>query len=457
MNFPRLASRRDFLCYGCRTLSTIGAAAALGQAGLISARAQTAGDYKALVCVFLFGGNDANNLLIPNDAAGYAAYQKIRQGLALAQASLVGIHDPAHNADFGLHPSLAPIAPLYTGTSKRLALAANLGTLIQPVPRDGKTGLPKLSAVRLPTNLYSHSDQQSEWQNGVPQGGVSTGWSGRLADKIASMNTGQLPPAIGIGATALQLVGESTQPAGISTSNFGLVEPATDPGSSALQQMVNLASGMTLIQAAQGSLKNGIEMAGAVDSAVNSAASLGITFPNTDIGGQLGQVAKLIQVRQALGASRQIFFCSQGGFDTHSNQLATQTQLFGNLAAALAAFDQAMGALNTQNNVTVFTQSDFGRTFQPNGNAGTDHGWGSHALILGGAVNGGQIYGAFPTLSLAGPDDSGNRGTWVPSTSVDQYGATLAKWFGVTSQADLDYVFPNLHTFGYQGLGFMGA
>jgi hypothetical protein len=200
--------------------------------------------------------------------------------------------------------------------------------------------------------------------------------------------------------------------------------------------------------------KDAIAVAQAVNAAVAGSSSLGVTFANTDIGTQLAQVAKLIQVRAALGATRQIFFCSQGGYDTHSNQLPLQVTLYTNLAAALAAFDQAMGVLSVENNVTTFTESDFSRTFQPNGNAGSDHGWGSHALVMGGAVNGGNLYGAFPTLALSGPDDSGTRGTWVPSTSQDQYGGALAKWFGL-AQADLDYVFPNLHSFGYQTPAFV--
>ena len=450
MTFPQLQSRRDLLRLGCRTLSTIGAAAAFGPAGLMTARAQAAGDYKALVCIFLFGGNDANNLLVPNDAATYASYQKIRQGLAIAQGSLVAIHDPVTNANYGLHPSLAPIAPLYN-TSKRLALLANVGTLVQAVPR-GSNGLPQLSAVPLPVNLYSHSDQQTEWQNAVPQGGATTGWSGRLADKLANVSS-LVPPTIGISGNALQLIGENIQPSTVNTSNFGLVAPATDPGSTALQNMLSLSSGVTLIQAAQSSLKDAVAVAQAVNAALAGSASLGVTFPTSDIGTQLGQVAKIIQVRAALGATRQIFFCSQGGFDTHSNQLATQVTLYGNLAAALAAFDTAMGQLTVQSSVTTFTESDFGRTFQPNGNAGSDHGWGSHALIMGGAVNGGNLYGTFPNLTLAGPDDSGSRGTWVPSTSEDQYGGALAKWFGLSAQADLDYVFPNLNKFGYKTPG----
>ncbi|MCX6629066.1 MAG: DUF1501 domain-containing protein, partial [Candidatus Solibacter sp.] len=287
------------------------------------------------------------------------------------------------------------------------------------------------------------------------QGGATTGWSGRLADKVAGISGGLVPPAIAISGNTLQLIGQSTQPATVNTSNFGLVAPASAPGSTALQNMLSLSSGVTLIQGAQKSLKDAMAVAQAVYSAVTGSASLGVTFPNTDIGTQLAQVAKIIQVRAALGATRQIFFCSQGGYDTHSNQLATQVQLYSNLAGALAAFDQAMGALTVQNNVTAFTESDFGRTFQPNGNAGTDHGWGSHALIMGGAVNGGNLYGTFPTLALGGPDDSTSRGTWVPGTSVDQYGGALAKWFGLSAQVDLDYVFPNLRSFNYQTPAFI--
>jgi len=445
-------SRREFLRMGCRTLSTIGAAAAFGRAGLVTARAQSASDYKALVCIFLFGGNDANNMLVPNDSATYANYQKIRQNLALTQGSLIGIQDPGTGAGYGLHPSFNPVGPLYN-TSKRLAILANVGTLLQSVPK-GSNGLPQLSGAKLPVNLYSHSDQQNAWQNNLPQGGATSGWSGRLADKMSSYSSGVVPMAISLAGNAMQLIGQSTQPTSASTSNFGLVAPATDPGSVALQSLLGLSSGVTLVQAAQKSLSDGIQVAQAVNAALSSATNLGITFPNTDIGTQLGQVAKLIQVRGSLGASRQIFFCSQGGYDTHSNQLTTQVTLYSNLANALNLFDQAMSALNVQNNVTTFTESDFGRTFQPNGNAGSDHGWGSHALIMGGAVKGGSLYGTFPTLALSGPDDSTGRGTWVPSTAEDQYASALAKWFGL-AQGDLDYVFPNLQTFNYQSPAFI--
>jgi len=456
MTFGKLRTRRDILRLGGRTLSAIGAASLFGEAGLINARAQSATDYKAMVCIFLFGGNDANNLLIPNDTASYAAYQKVRQNLAISQASLVKIYDPNSKANFGLHPALAPLGALYnltTGTP-RLALAANVGTLVQPTTKANYMSPP--AGFQIPVNLFSHSDQQTEWQNAVPQGGATAGWQGRLADKIVQLNTNvNVPPAMGIGGGALQIVGETTQPSAVGTSGFSLTTGLNDPRTAALQQMLNLPSGVTLIQAAQASINSAIQVSQVIDQALNSGAALGTTFPNSGIGSQLAQVAQIIQARTALGANRQIFFCNQGGYDTHSDQLSQQSQLFTDLAAAMAAFDTAMGQLGVQNNVTTFTESDFSRTFQPNGNAGTDHAWGSHVLIMGGAVKGGQICGTFPTLELQGPDDSGDRGNWVPTTSADQYAATLAKWFGVTAQADLDYVFPNLKNFGYQSPAFL--
>jgi len=448
MIFKQLKSRRDFLRAGCRTLSTLGAAAAFGQAGLVSARAQTTSDYKALVCIFMFGGNDANNLLIPTDTPTYTTYKTIRQNLAISQASLVQLG----STNFGLHPSMAPVGPMFTATagkSSRLAMVANVGTLVNPVSRASNGNL----NGSLPVNLFSHSDQQTEWQNGMPQGGATSGWEGRLADKIVA--TGTLPPAIGIGGSALQIVGENTQPAGITLNGFSLLAPSTDPGAVALQNMLSIMGGPTLVQAAQGSLTDAMSVAKAVDAAVNNSSALTVTFPNTDIGSQLAQVAKIIQVQSALGSTRQIFFCNQGGFDTHSDQLPQQSQLLGNLAAALVAFDQALQELGAVNNVTTFTESEFSRTFQPNGNAGTDHAWGSHHIVMGGAVQGGQIYGQFPTLALNTGDDSGNRGNWIPSTSIDQYGAALANWFGLGA-ADVPYVFPNLANFAGGRLGFLG-
>jgi hypothetical protein len=458
MTFNQLKSRRDFMRFGARAISAFGAAAAFGQAGLLNAAAAPADDYKALVCVFLFGGNDSNNMLVPADTKTYTTYKTVRGGLALPQANLV----PLGGTNFGLHPSMTALQKLFlkdTATNTtRLALLANVGTLVQPVP-EGSNNKPNLGAVKLPSNLFSHADQQTEWQNANPHAdpGIVGGWGGRLADKIALGQS--FPAAVGVSGGALQLVGINTQPTTAGTSSFNLLTGLTDPRTAALQSMqqLSLKSGVTLVQAAGQSFGQAMQIATEIDSAVKSISTPVAGFPNTDIGTQLQQVARIIQIRKSLGVTRQIFFVNQGGFDTHSDQLAQQSQLLGNLASALAAFDTAVGTLGELNNVTTFTESDFSRTFQPNGNAGTDHAWGSHHLIMGGAVQGGQIYGTFPTLALQGPDDSGDRGNWVPTTSTDQYGAELAKWFGVTAQPDLDYIFPNLKSFQYKTPSFLGV
>ena len=458
MTFKQLKTRRDFFRLGTQTISAIGAAAAFGQAGLLNASVATPTDYKALVCVFLFGGNDANNMLVPTDTPTYTMYKGVRDSLALDQASLVQLA----STKFGLHPSMTSLGKLFVkdsaSASARLAVMANVGTLVKAVPQ-GSNNKPNLNAVQLPTNLFSHSDQQSEWQNANPGSapGVIGGWGGRLADLIASSQS--FPASIGISGGSLQLVGAKTQPTTVGTKNFGLSTGLSDPRTAALEtmQQISLKSGVTLVQAAGQSLGSAIDVAKVVNNAVNSATVTLNAFPATDVGSQLQQVAQIIQIRKALGVNRQIFFVTQGGFDTHSDQLKQHAGLMGNLSAALSAFDTAMGTLGELSNVTAFTQSDFSRTFQPNGNAGTDHAWGSHHFVLGGAVQGGKIYGTFPTLALQGPDDSGNRGNWVPTTSTDQYGAELAKWFGVTAQTDLDYVFPNLKSFAYKAPGFLGV
>lgn len=461
MIFKKLKTRRDFMRFGCNTMTTLGAAAAFGQAGLMTAQAAPAGPYQALVCIFLFGGNDANNMLIPNEAGtdpqySYGTYQKVRQNLALAQNSLISVHDKNTGKAFGLHPSLAPLANLFTppagSTAKpRLSLVANVGTLVQPVPRGARPDF----TTPMPMNLYSHADQQSEWQNLAVLGGVNagSGWAGRLTDRLycgaatTPMSFGNQLPTIGISGNSLELLGRCTQQTAISGSNFGLIgiDQTTKDG---LTNMLSLKSGVTLVQAAHDSLNSAIQVAKIVDQA-SSAPVTG--FPNTDIGNQLAQVATLIKLNRdaGLGAQRQVFFCSQGGYDTHSDEVNSQRNLLGDLAAAMAAFDTYVsGPLAMPDQVVTFTQSEFSRTFQPNGNGGTDHAWGEHTLVMG-AVKGGGIYGTFPRLVLQGPDDSGDRGNWVPTTSVDQYGAAMAKWFGLSAQADLDYAFPNLVKFGY--------
>lgn len=446
-------TRRQLLRLGFRTASTLGAGAAFGHLGRVNAWAQSGTDYKALVCIFLFGGNDTNNMIIPLSSAGYQQYQTVRQNLALAANTLLPV-TTSQNETYGLHPSLQPLHGLYTA-SRDLAVVSNVGMLVRPLTRSEYLQRSK----PVPSNLFSHSDQTQQWQNAAPLGGLSTGWGGRIADKLVGLNyPSQFPVAIGVSGNSLQLVGQTTQPTSVQDSSFGL-EGSDDSAVSiardkALQEILAMSSGAVLVQAASQVLTDALKVAQLVDQASASAPPLNTVFPDTGLGQQLLQVARIIQIRAQLGMKRQIFFCSLGGFDTHSNQLGSHAALLTQVAQAMAAFNNATGEIGVRDSVTTFTESEFSRTFQPNGTAGTDHAWAGHQLVMGGAVNGGDIYGRFPTLALGGPDDSGNRGNWIPSVSLDQYGATLATWFGV-QPGDLPSVFPNLVNFSSQAIGFL--
>lgn len=453
-------SRRDFLKVGCCALGRIAVGSQLARLGQINALAQSTGaDYKAMVCVFLFGGNDANNMVIPitTQKAQYAQYSTIRQTLAIPQAQLLAIPTPGGET-YGLHPALTGLQPLWT--QKRLAVVANVGTLVKPTTR--AQYLAGLNPV--PSNLFSHSDQTSEWQTAMPLGGT-TGWGGRIADKFFIYGANQpssFPLGTSVNGGALLLNGVNTQPATVQPGQAGIGLEGSNPNDpvavardKSLQELLTMDTGFALVQAASANTQEGIRVASLINQ-VTQSNPLTTQFPNTGLGNQLAQVARLIQVRDQLGMRRQIFFAGLGGFDTHSNQLPDQQNLFVELGGAMAAFEAAMVELGIADKVTLFTESEFCRTFQPSAGAGSDHAWGSHHMVLGAAVKGGNLYGTFPTLALTGPDDSGGRGNWIPTTAIDQYGVTLATWFGV-QQSDLLSVFPNLANFdpAKWNVGFM--
>lgn len=445
----RIRNRRNFL-KSCCALGAAGVASQLSELGLITAHAQTAGDYRALVCIFLFGGNDSNNMIVPIDSR-YAAYQAMRPSVALP-ASGPGSVLPAGSTGFGLHPGLVNAARLYS--EQRAAMVFNVGTLVRPTTKA------TLGSSPLPRNLYSHSDQTQQWQSSDPNGG-GTGWGGRINDVIAPMNTGPLPPGITLnGGNALFLSAPMTQGVNFSNgSTFGLEafgsSAAMTTRVNSLQQLLTFDSGLRLVSAADGVLNGSLQAAREINAALATAPSLPVTFPNTGLGRQLAQVAQIVSVRGALGMTRQIFFAGMGGFDNHENLVGAQANLMAHLDGAIGAFYQALDMApggSVSNQVTTFTESEFNRTGNANANIGTDHAWGSHHLVFGGAVQGGA-YGTFPTHALRGPDDAGDRGYWIPTTAIDQYAATLGGWFGV-SDANLATIFPNLGNFSGR-LGFV--
>lgn len=455
-------TRRDLIRQSCCAAAAFGMATSFSRFGLMQALAQSPTNYQALVCIFLFGGNDANNMLVPNDTAGYANYLKYRVavasgGLALTQGSLLPITaKTAQNGQtaFGLHTNLPEVQSLFN--SGQLAFLANVGPLSQPVTRTQYLA----NSLPVPANLFSHADQQQQWQSLELDGFYKTGWAGRLADNLGSFNTGSMfPPITSVAGSAIFGTGNQTQP-------YAMI-PGTTPGLSgfdssassaarlqALQQLLTFDTGVSLIQSASSITSNSLADSKTLSTALASATPLTTVFPATSIGSQLKQVAQLMSVRSALSLNRQVFFCSLGGFDTHSNQIATQQTLFSQLSPAMSAFYNATMELSLASQVTTFTMSDFSRTYQPASDGGSDHAWGSVQMIMGGAVKGGDIYGTMPVFTPGGPSDVGSNGRWIPTTPIDQYGATLANWFGVPS-ADFATIFPNLANFSTQTLPFI--
>jgi uncharacterized protein (DUF1501 family) len=449
-------SRRDFMRLACCSAATASLVGGLSKFGLVSALAQGQTDYKALVCIFLFGGNDANNMIVPIDT-NYANYQTIRANLAIPQASLLPLQ-VGSAATFGFHPNLPELQGLFNN-QKVVAVLNNVGTLVQPTtPQQYK------SQSSLPENLFSHSDQQNQWQTTQLSGLQNAGWAGRVADNVQPTfnSAATFPPVVSVAGNTIFGTGVMSRPF---TMNPGSTPGLSGIDSSAagqakflgVQQLLTLDTGISLVQASSAVTGQAIQQGTTLANALTSLAPLQTVFPTgNSLASQLKQVAQVIAVRSALGMGRQIFFCSQGGFDTHSDQLDLQVGLYGQLSAAMAAFYSATQELSVANNVTTFTLSEFSRTLQPGSNGGTDHAWGGHQVMMGGAVKGNALYGTFPTLALGGPDDVGNNGRWVPTTAVDQYAATLASWFGVAN-TDLPSIFPNLANFQTTNLGFMAS
>lgn len=409
-----------------------------------------AADYKALVCIFLYGGNDGNNVVIPYD--DYASYAAVRgTALNIPKDSLLKVNAPSQKAAFGLHPSLVEFQQLYG--DGRLAVLANVGTLAAPITRGGY-----LAGAARPDSLFSHADQQNAWQSSVAYANdttARTGWGGRLADSTVSLNTGTFPMVVSVSGVPLFATGVSARPLVPGSGLAGFSSSAVSQARySSLMRILRADNSTALVGAANSITGTGIDNVATLNSALGQIQPLKTTFPNTTLGAQLLEIAQVIASRDLLKLNRQIFFASLGGFDTHTAELSTQVTLLAEVSQAMAAFYNATVELGVAAQVTSFTLSDFGRTFLPASGGGTDHAWGNHHFILGGSVKGGDFYGTFPNLALNGPDDASQEGRWVPTTSVDQYGATLAQWYGVAPQ-DLPAVFPYIGRFATNNLGFL--
>jgi uncharacterized protein (DUF1501 family) len=491
-------SRRQFLKKSGCALSLVGLATQMEHFGLMNAMAQKVLDtqesteggenYKAIVLLFLNGGNDGNNTVIPNhnDASlsNYTTYFNARntQGLAIPQASLLPISVPRMGGlAYGLHPSFgsAISGAINPGihelwAQQKMAILTNVGTLVKPMTKAQYQN----GSIQKPYQLFSHSDQITQYQTSVANTQAFTGWGGRVSDKMTQANNpnGLIPMITSINGAQLFSSGQTTLPIAINNAGTPLNNVLNPQGFGAnATQQARLASfnnlrTMDLSSNYIAAASHVTDLAMQANSALSTFQEVTVSFPNTSLGLQLKQIARLVKKRIDLNINRQIFFCQIGGFDTHSSQIAGQSALLGQFSQASRAFYDEMTVQGVQNNVTLFTVSDFSRTFVPASSgaaAGTDHAWANHAFVIGGSVLGGDFYGMntangtpYPTLTVgaAGPDDtdstSGARGRWIPTTSVDQYAATLAKWFGL-QQSDQATVFPNIGNFISSDLGFM--
>ncbi|HTF94660.1 MAG TPA: DUF1501 domain-containing protein [Cellvibrio sp.] len=422
---------------------------------LANALSQPEDDYKALVCIFLFGGNDAFNMVVPTSDTGYTAYKTTRQTLAIEQSSLLSI-SPTNDIGIplGFHPSMPQVQQLFN--SGKLALLANVGALVEPVTRTSYQGNKSL----LPPQLFSHNDQQTFLQS-LQSSARRNGWAGRAADAMLAVNTNKkLSMNISLSGSNTWQSGASVTPYSIDAAGIKELENFNKKSTDA-RELSRIQIYQALLAQSQENIFQrefartqtlAWELAGEVKTALDAQSPLQTQFPSGNpLASNLKMVAQMLSARNALQVKRQTFFIGMGDFDTHGDQLRRHTLLLGQLSSALDAFYKATEELGIANKVTTFTTSDFGRTLTSNGD-GTDHGWGSHQMIMGGAVNGGNIYGQYPELVIGGKDDIG-EGRIIPTTSMDQYAATLANWYGLPANNFAD-VFPNLTRFDSTDLEF---
>lgn len=453
---PDLGRRRFLGQAGCAGLSALPALSTLATLATTSAlAADTPGGYRAVVCLLLTGGNDSFNMLAPRGTAEHAEYAQVRQDLALPRESLLALNPttPA-GLDLGLHPSMPELAALFE--SGKAAFIANVGTLLQPGTRKEQV---EAGSVPVPAGLYSHSDQVEQWQTSLPQSRGGTGWAGRMADVLQSVNVNRrLSMNISVAGSNAWQAGRNNAEYAITPDGAEGLRDYAPPGtplaevtrpeirvnSSAVDSQLALEYRNLLQQAFATSRRNAIEAAELFRAATAPDLPAGLSWPGSRLAAQLRMVARTISARDRLGVSRQTFFVEYGGWDHHDDVLANQLGMLREVSEAIGAFQQALTVLGMADDVVLFSASDFGRSLTSNGR-GSDHAWGGNAFVVGGPVKGRKIYGRYPALFADNPLDVG-RGRLIPTTAVDQYFAELALWMGV-SRTDLPLVLPNIARF----------
>lgn len=445
-----MASRRTFLTHSCG----LGVAATTSTSTLLSlgfARQAAAhnhgGDYKALVCIMLAGGNDAYNMLVPYDQDQYDEYRTFRSDLALPRDSLLPLPENEEGRTYGLHSGMAEIEELYR--EGEVAIVNNVGTLIEPID---PTALQE-GRARVPVGLYSHSDQQMQWQTAVSYSRSATkGWAGRIADLQGPELANGISINISLNGTNVFQSGERAVPYNIHATGDGaqnIWAYGDDGGYNSRRKLMiddvfSVDHENLLRNEYSARMRKAIDNAETFVDAIRQAPEIQTPFIDQRLSTAMHQIARVISVREVLGATRQTFYVLIGGWDHHDEVLNNHERMLPYVSRAMSRFRDALREIGVYDKVTTFTVSDFGRTLTSNGK-GSDHGWGAHHLIMGGAVNGGQMYGTYPTLHQDHPMDTG-RGVFMPTTSTEEYFADLALWFGV-APSDLDRVLPNVRNF----------
>jgi uncharacterized protein (DUF1501 family) len=455
-------------------LQGLGGSLIAGQLSLLPrlARASTANGYQALVCIFMYGGVDGNNTVIPSpgtDAAGYALYRQWRQGIALPTAGGAPLNQLG-TSPYALHPSLVKTTKLWNAGN--LGIVLNVGSAVDPGLTAAQYRANPFGAG-VPDNLFSHEDQRNEWKSAVYKGSSSTGWGGRIADTLPSAGSGDIAPLLSIAGPDLFTLGAVNAPLCLPQTGAFLLNPYYSKSvagavATAVADLYDSAKSVYVhdaIHSVQEITASAVRASGLLDPVLTGAnATIDAFFSDlkSSLASQLWSVAKIIAARSVLGAKSEVFYVDIGNFDTHHAELETMTALLTEFDDAMYAFQSAIAALRLANNVTSFTLSDFNRTYVPNTTDGTDHAWGNHMFVIGGSVKPQSVVGALPTLYAApgnslgqvGPLDVGSEGRWIPQIGVDQYAATLAAWLGV-SKANLNAIFPTLKNWAPQNLGFL--